>query len=183
MDDIDTKISELEDILSNLQAFSKQAFQPLPPAQQGGAAPPMGAPPMDPAMAAQQGGAMPPPPPGMDPAMAAAQGGAPPMDPAMMGGAPPAAPPVPPELEQAIGDMMSALEQVMMVVEQQKSSIDQLQQQVQESLKKSMELEAQVGMLDKALSEQSPYMEQQPEMAPADPTAAAMMGAGSGPMM
>ena len=80
---------------------SKQAVipapggNPVPPPGQ----PPMGAPPMDPAM---MGGAPP-----MDPAM---MGGAPPMDPAMMGGAP-AAPAAP--IEQEIASIKDMLQQLM----------------------------------------------------------------------
>ncbi len=168
MDTVQDKIHELDNLLGNIRDFRKVAFQPMPPAP--GAMPPGGAPPMDPAMMQGQ--------PPMDPAMMQGQ---PPMDPAAMaqgGGQPmPQAPTMPPELEQALADMMSALEQVMMVIEQQKQTVSQVQQQVQEVMQKSMEMDAQLKMLDKAVSSQAAYEPPMPA-GPGDPAAG-----GGGEMM
>ena len=163
MDPVQTKINELDQLLGSIQEFKKAAFQPMP--AMPGVMPPGGQPPMDPAMMQGQ--------PPMDPNMMAAQGGQPPMDPSMMqGGAQPAAPAMPPELEQAMADMMSALEQVMMVIEQQKQVVAQVQQQVQEVMQKSMEMDAKLGMLEKAIDSQAAY---EPPM-PADPAMAQQGG-------
>ena len=161
MDTVQHKIQELDQLLGSIRDFRKVAFQPMPPMM------PPGAMPMDPAMMQGQ--------PPMDPAMMQGQ---PPMDPAMMQGQPPMppAPTIPPELEQALADMMSALEQVIMVTEQQKQTVAQTQQQMQEVMQKSMEMDAQLKMLDKALSSQAAYE-------PPTPPAGAMQAPIMQPMM
>ena len=123
------QIKKAEELISNL----KQAFQPM-----GGPPPGAGAPPMDPAMMQQ--------------------GGAPPMDPAMMqqGGAPPAGGGDPAQMEAMISEVMSAVEQIAMAMEQDKQVIGQLQQQIQAMQQEHAQIAAKMDVLEKSLNQPSP---------------------------
>ena len=92
------------------------------------------------------------PPPG-DPAMM--QGGGAPMDPAMMqqGGPPPGDPA---QLEAMLSEVMSAVEQVVATVEQDKQVMGQLQQQIQAMQQAHAEIAAKMGVLEKSLNAPSP---------------------------
>jgi len=126
---------EIEKVDSMI-ATLKQAFQPMPG----------GPPPGDPAM--MQGGGAP-----MDPAMMQ-QGGPPPGDPAMQQGGPP--PGDPAQLEAMLSEVMSAVEQVVATVEQDKQVMGQLQQQIQAMQQAHAEIAAKMGVLEKSLNAPSP---------------------------
>ena len=157
MSNYDEKIARIE----GLAAMLKKAFQPMPPMPAPG-----GAPAMDPAMMQQQGApammqqqgapammdpAM------MDPAMAQQAG----MDPAMMQQAAPAADPA--QLESMMSEVMSAVEQVAGAMEQQNQTVAQLQQQLQQIQQEHMQMNAQMGMLEKALKDSMSPLEGMPQ--------------------
>ena len=148
MSNYDEKIARIEGLADML----KKAFQPMPPMPAPG-----GAPAMDPAMMQQQGAPAMMDPAMMDPAMAQQAG----MDPAMMQQAAPAADPA--QLESMMSEVMSAVEQVAGAMEQQNQTVAQLQQQLQQIQQEHMQMNAQMGMLEKALKDSMSPLEGMPQ--------------------
>ena len=188
MNDITARICAIDDTLASIREFRKVAFQPMPPPQ-GAAAPappppggdpnaaPQGAPP--PGADPNAGGGAAPPPAQGDPSM----GGAPPPpggDPSGGGGAPPpgGSGSVPPELEQAMSDTMTAVEQISGTVQQHQQQMMSMKQELQDSREQLIEMRTKMEMLEKSVSQSTEaYSPQQ------DPSQAGQMpqaGGGGG---
>ena len=94
-------------------------------------------------------GGAPPPPPGGDPAA----GGAPP--PPGGSGA------VPPELEQAMSDTMTAVEQISGTIQQHQQQMASMKQELQDSREQLIEMRTKMEMLEKSVSQTEAYSPQQ----------------------
>jgi len=130
-------------LLANLSSFNKRAFQPAPPPQ--GAMPPG----VDPSM--MPPGAMPP---GMDPSMmppgamppgAMPPGAMPPgVDPSMMppGAMPPQPAGVNPEIETMLSEVLGGMEQMALVLEQEKAEKAEMAQRLESMSSRMNQLES-----------------------------------------
>ena len=79
------------------------------------------------------------------------------MDPSMMGGAPPPPGGMPPEMEQVISQLMTGMDELAGMVEQQNQQLKTTLSQLAETRSSVARLEAQFGAMEKMLQQPAPF--------------------------